>query len=507
MTGLKKQHSRCILYATLASVGNTSSKRVNKERKNLLTMKNFLNFIKERKMWIIEMTVVFAVFAFFLLIFIRNTNSLQPYYDNIFRRIFAYVGLIAGILPTFYMLYQAILVSFYKPFTRWPEGRELPRCTVIVPAYNEGEHVASTIESLLASDYPMDKLEILAINDGSKDDTWNWIKFAAEKSNGVVKAINFTENRGKKQVLHYGFSHAKGEILVTIDSDSSVYSNTIRNLVLPFANPQIVASAGVVRVKNIKDGFIPKILDICFVFSADFIRSAQSVVGGVLCPPGAVSAYRKSALYPHLDEWLNQTFMGKPSNIGEDRALTSILLRDNNMVVLQRNAVALTNVPTTYNYLCRTLLRWTRSEVREDIRMLKIFFKKLDPTNLRLAALRVNIISNIVGVFVPALLIPNLLYNLITSYDNFIFILSQMVVFAWVWASIPAVLYAQHESPLRALWSFFYAVFSLFALSWICVYSWLTMDNAKWMTREKHSPAAEPETEKENSITMGDRIS
>ena len=53
-----------------------------------------------------------------------------------------------------------------------------------------------------------------------------------------------------------------------------------------------------------------------------------------------------------------------------------------------------------------------------------------------------------------------------------------------MWATIPAVLYARRETPLKAIWAFIYSTFSLLALSWVCIYSWFTMKNSNWLTRE-----------------------
>ena len=62
--------------------------------------------------------------------------------------------------------------------------------------------------------------------------------------------------------------------------------------------------------------------------------------------------------------------------------------------------------------------------------------------------------------------------------------LNYTVFITWLWAMIPAVLYAHRETPLKAAWAFISAVFSLFALSWVCIYSWITMSNPGWMTRD-----------------------
>ena len=111
-------------------------------------------------------------------------------------------GLCVTVGTMLFMLFQAALVLFYNPVTRWKSERPMPGCTVIVPAYNESSAVADTLRSLLKSDYPADKLEIIAINDGSKDDTWSWIKLVAGESNGLIKAVNLEKNGGKKAALN-----------------------------------------------------------------------------------------------------------------------------------------------------------------------------------------------------------------------------------------------------------------------------------------------------------------
>jgi hyaluronan synthase len=74
-------------------------------------------------------------------------------------------------------VWRLILVMMYRPAEACSDG-ELPTCTVIVPAYNEGRQVFETIQSIASSDYPVEKLSIIAVDDGSTDDTWHWIQSA-----------------------------------------------------------------------------------------------------------------------------------------------------------------------------------------------------------------------------------------------------------------------------------------------------------------------------------------
>jgi hyaluronan synthase len=128
---------------------------------------------------------------------------------------------------------------------------------------------------------------------------------------------------------------------------------------------RVGAVAGNVRVENSNRGALPMMMDTAFVFSFEFIRAGQSVINTVMCTPGALSAYRGSVLLKVLNEWLGQTFMGRRANIGEDRALTNLILREGYLTRFQKNALVYTEVPMTYRNLYKMLLRWARSNVRE----------------------------------------------------------------------------------------------------------------------------------------------
>jgi len=184
------------------------------------------------------------------------------------------------------------------------------------------------------------------------------------------------ENKGKRHALYRGFNMGTGAVFVTVDSDSIVKPDTLRNLVSPFVvNKDCGAVAGNVKVLNNSKALIPKMLNVSFVFSFEFVRSAESMFGSVLCTPGALAAYKRDAVFNCLPEWINQQFMGQASDIGEDRAMTNMILKQGYKVLFQRNAHVLTNVPETYKGLYKMFIRWGRSNVRENINMLQYVFK------------------------------------------------------------------------------------------------------------------------------------
>lgn len=203
-----------------------------------------------------------------------------------------------------YMLIVSVIAFTYKTF----EGSHAPGCSVIIPVYNESAHIYETVKSVMNSDY--DNFEVIIVDDGSTDDSRDWIEKAKNEFKNI-KTYYSPQNRGKKHALAKGIELAENEILITIDSDSTIKENAMRNIVKPFANEKIGAVAGNINVKNINEGIIPKLMDIIFVFSYEFLRSAQSRCGSVLCTPGALSAYRKAAVLPLVNEWLEKTFLGK----------------------------------------------------------------------------------------------------------------------------------------------------------------------------------------------------
>ena len=337
--------------------------------------------IKQQKLSQQECLVIFGT-IFTLIIVVISFMLYQPLIEVISNhRQNTMLGNIAfissSVLLTIYAFFLGYIIYLFRQYKEISSvaDDELPTVTVIVPAYNEGSLVYHTLISLSNSDYPVDKMQIIAIDDGSKDDTWQWMLKAKYELLGRVHIYQQPKNKGKRHALYRGFHLADGEIFVTVDSDSLVEKNTLRNLVSPFVvNKNCGAVAGNVKVLNNRSGMIPRMLNVSFVFSFELIRSAQSVLKTVLCTPGALAAYKKEAVMNILPEWIDQTFMGKPSDIGEDRAMTNMILKQGYDVLFQRNAHVLTNTPEEYENLYKMFIRWERSNVRENIMMSKFAF-------------------------------------------------------------------------------------------------------------------------------------
>jgi len=378
-----------------------------------------------------------------------------------------------------FFFYNLVLYFKYKPIES-VSNEELPTCTVIVPAYNEGKQVYATLMSLAESEYPTEKLQLLAIDDGSKDDTWSWMQEAKKVLGERVAIYQQPENKGKRHALYRGFNLGTGEVFVTVDSDSVVNADTLRNLVSPFVvNEKCGAVAGNIRVLNNEKALLPKMLNVNFVLSFEFMRSAESTLESVLCTPGALAAYRASAVFECLPEWINQTFMGKPSDIGEDRAMTNMILKQGQHVLFQRNAYAYTNVPEQYKGLYKMFIRWGRSNVRENIAMSKYVFTQFrEGSTLGSRLLFINQFLKIIMSY------PLIMIMLFFVISHPLLFLSSTFLGIMVYSSFPVLFYAKRYKLSESLWAYSYSILHTFGLFWITPYAIATASRSGWLTRE-----------------------
>lgn len=415
-----------------------------------------------------------------------SVTYFRDYFEEFhLQRLETPLGKVTSLIVVGLLVFQALFLLYilynYFRYKAIPSvsDEELPTTTVIVPAYNEGNLVYHTLKSIVSSDYPSEKLEIIAIDDGSTDDTWHWIQQAEKELQGRVQILQQPVNRGKRQALYRGFNIGKGEIFVTIDSDSVVEKNTLRNLVSPFVvNPKCGAVAGNVKVLNKKQGIIPKMLNVSFVFSFEFMRAAQSSLGFVLCTPGALSAYRKEAALAALPKWIDQKFLGETATIGEDRAMTNFILEQGYEVKFQRNAPVLTNTPVGYKNLHKMFTRWGRSNVRETWMMNKFIFQNFREGSK--AGPRIIYANQWMRILFA---IPLTLVMLYLVFTHPLIFLGSALVGTFIFSSIQMLFYSRRYSFKDALWAYPYSVFYLFGLFWISPFAIATVKNGGWLTR------------------------
>lgn len=233
--------------------------------------------------------------------------------------------------------------------TREPSDLLLPMVTLVVPAFNEGPVIQPAIRSLLMLDYP--NYEIIVVDDGSTDDTYEKAMEVARESQTVRVHVVTKRNGGKAEALNTGMSVARGEFILNMDGDTKLSPNTLRACVRHFDNPKIGAVAGNVKVLN-RENMITNIQALEYVEGLAMARKAQSFMRVVNIIPGPLGMFRKSVL-KQVGGYDHDTF-------AEDCDLTLKILMRGWHIAYEPSAVAMVETPSRLLDLLKQRYRWTR---------------------------------------------------------------------------------------------------------------------------------------------------
>jgi hyaluronan synthase len=376
-------------------------------------------------------------------------------------------------------VYRTVLWWRYRPIDgTLVADADLPTVTVVIPAYNEGQMVTKSILSAIGANYPADKLRVICVDDGSKDDTFEHMRVARATDRRRIQLVRLSQNRGKRHALYAGFKRAKSDVVVTLDSDSIMPPQSLRHLVAPFAlNPNHGATAGCVAVYNRYQNTLTRMLGVRYLLGFEFTRAYQSQLKTVYCCPGAAAAYRRSVIEPHLDAWLDQTFLGNKCTNGDDHALTNVVLEAGCDVLYQGNAEVHTIVPHTYKRLAKMYTRWARSNIRESLRYMRFATRRARERGEWLAWLDATI---------HFIQIPARIYLFLTT-GLLLFaaahVLLRSLAMATVFSLLYAVYFLRSEKSTETIYGVLYAWFAMLTLQWIYPVALFTVHKNRWMTR------------------------
>jgi hyaluronan synthase len=390
-----------------------------------------------------------------------------------------------GLMHYAALVWRICLWLSYRPMPPILES-ELPTVSVVIPAYNEGALVRKAIDSVTQSHYPAEKLQVIAVDDGSTDDTWEHICQAAADAPLKVTTIRQPVNRGKRHALYAGFRKATGEVWVTVDSDSIVEPDALRNGVGPITrDPRIGLVAGNVRVLNRNDSLFTRFLKVSFTLSFAFSRAYQTQIRGLLTTPGALSIYRASAVKPVLDKWMSQTFLGVPCLTGEDRSMTNLICAQGYHSFFQSTSVVWSKMPATYGGMAKMFLRWARSNIRETWVLLGYLFKPFRTDYVW--GFRINSLLIASTLVVPYYFIAHSYYLLLTNP----FLIYRYLILIAVMSIPMALIYFRNERDSDFAWVLGYEFFWIFGCQWIMVYAFLTCRRqGAWITRGESKKVA-----------------
>lgn len=237
-----------------------------------------------------------------------------------------------------------------------------PTVAIVIPLFNEGEGIRPTLESLLALDYPREKLQIVVVDDCSTDDSFLVAKRVAE-GHPHVTVMQLPRNQGKRKAIIEGTRTSTAEIIVTVDSDVQVDRRAIRELVARFSEPKIAAVGGRTFVRNRDENWLTRMVEVKFYFAQEWLKDLERSFRSVLCLSGCLTAYRRSVLLELEPVLENRSVLGVPIKYGEDRFLCRQIIKAGYQTIFTTKAFCYTAAPSTLRGYFSQQLRWRRSNL------------------------------------------------------------------------------------------------------------------------------------------------
>jgi hyaluronan synthase len=302
---------------------------------------------------------------------------------------------IYSVLTTSFLIFLYAYTRGYKPLE---DTGFRPRITVAIPAKNEERVIEDVVRTVLRSDYPASEMEVIVVDDGSTDTTWDHLQQFRNNTSvsDRLVLIKHERNYGKRVALASAVARAHGEIIVCIDSDSFVEHDAIKLLVQPLEDPSVMAVCGHGEAANKEEGILQRLQHYWYAEAFRLLKGMESRLGVVSCCSGMLAAYRRTSILPITNAWLEEK-MEEPLRLdgmsrsqraggftsklikspGEDRILTAVALSGKNArTVYQSNAIVRTIVPETFRQFLRQQLRWNRAWIHGSLLAGRFMWKK-----------------------------------------------------------------------------------------------------------------------------------
>jgi N-acetylglucosaminyltransferase len=269
------------------------------------------------------------------------------------------------------------------------EGRELaimsrdcgppPSVDVIVTCYNERPGILDQcLRSLHGQDY-RGRIKVWVVDDGSANRD-ELLPVLAGNARPGWQVLLSDGNYGKRIAQALALREGRGQIVVTVDSDTVLAPDGIRRIVAPFRRRRVGAVTGSLRALNADASWLAQAIDTRYQLLCERERAAQGFHGSVLCCAGPFSAFRRTAVQQVLGRYLGRR------RSGDDLELTNLVLEAGYRSEYQPDAKAWTQVPATVSEFALQQRRWNRSFYRELPRMLRIVARRCPYMRLDLTA-------------------------------------------------------------------------------------------------------------------------
>ncbi|MDB5260695.1 MAG: hypothetical protein JWN37_926 [Candidatus Nomurabacteria bacterium] len=270
------------------------------------------------------------------------------------------------------MYFQVLLLTSFFESKRKIKGEEeygvsvFPLVTVAVPCWNEEKTLSATLDSLLALDYPKNKLEIIVVDDGSKDHTAE-VAYEYAKQHGDIIKVFSKENGGKHTAVNLALKNSTGDFFGCLDADSFVAPQTLKTIISYFeAYPKTMAVTPCIHIKSPKT-FVQRMQAVEYLMGV-FVRKAFGELDAIQVTPGPFSIFRKE-VFSTIGEY-------RKAHNTEDLEITLRMHKAQLKIMNSHKALVYTVGPATAKGFFYQRLRWARGFLENSLDYKELFFKK-----------------------------------------------------------------------------------------------------------------------------------
>lgn len=434
----------------------------------LETLSEYSNRKKDK--YFLAMSSILLLFISFFIVLMRAESVI---YFKFNKWMYLY-----SIIAAVFLLSRYLFGALYKAVPI--DTSYTPGVTIVIPCFNEEKWIQRTIIGCMNQDYPIDKLEVIVVDDCSDDNS-------VEKIKGIIEELKKEErfdvdkrlkcfvqekNVGKREALCTGVLNAKHDLVVFVDSDSFLDPFAIINLVQPFKDPKMGGVSGRTDVANTYTNILTKMQSVRYYIAFRIMKAAEGYFDAVTCLSGPLACYKKQIIMDNMEAWRNQKFLGQRATFGDDRAMTNFVL-SKHRTAYQDTAICSTIVPNKYKVFLKQQMRWKRSWLRESIIAGKFMWKKEPFMSIFFYT------GLLVPILAPIIVVYNLIYVPIihnvfpTTFIIGLLMMALMMSFAQMF----------FRKSTTWIFGMVFCIFYETVLLWQMPFAWVTFWKSTWGTR------------------------
>jgi cellulose synthase/poly-beta-1,6-N-acetylglucosamine synthase-like glycosyltransferase len=230
------------------------------------------------------------------------------------------------------------------------------KISLLIPAHNEEAGIRHALDAAINTSYK--NKEIIVIDDGSTDNTYNIAQEFAKK--GLIKLLHRDQSSGSKAgALNYGTAYATGDIIMCIDADTLIERKSLEEILKYFVDDKVAAVSGNVRIMSGDNGvknLLTRIQSYEYLITMEMGRRYNAILNSLLIISGAFGAFRK--------EIFSGIGMYDKDTITEDFDLTVKVRKTGGKLQFATEAVSWTYCPNNWNSWWRQRIRWSHGQMK-----------------------------------------------------------------------------------------------------------------------------------------------